>query len=80
MNAHPLTIVGSIANVLALYYLPRRRMRAMYLFVFSSLAFLLWAVVVREAPLVIQQVILLLLNIRTIYIWQRNGEGNGKHV
>ena len=64
--------LAAVLNVVGLYCLPKKRMIAMYFFVASSLVFLVWAAIIGSEAVVLLQVVLMVLNIRTILIWRKD--------
>lgn len=68
--------VGAALNVIGLYLLAEHRLLAMYVYAVSSVSFLVWAVLNGVWSLVALQSVLLVLNVRVIITWRRNGSNN----
>ena len=66
--------VAAAFNLLGLWFLPKRKYLSVGLFTLSSLLFLLWALFTRTWAIAILEVVLVVLNVRTIYLW-RKAEG-----
>jgi hypothetical protein len=61
-------------NLVGLYLLPKRKYAAMVLYSLSSVCFLLWALHEGVTAIAVLQVVLLVLNVRTIIIWRRDAD------
>jgi len=66
--------LGAALNVIGLYLLPKQKYWAMGVFVATNIVFMVWAVTVQSWAILLLQVVLLILNIRTIYIWRQDND------
>ena len=67
--------IAVLLNIVGAYLLAKHPLKAMYVYIASSVAFLIWAALGSHWSIVLLQVFLLTLNIRVIYHW-RNHEAS----
>lgn len=67
--------IAALLNVVGVYLLARHRLVAMYVFMASSVAFLIWAVLEDHWSIALLQIFLLTLNIRVILHWRYDDNG-----
>jgi hypothetical protein len=63
--------IAVLLNVAGLWLLAKHPLRAMYVYVASSTAFLIWAIYARVWSIVALQVLLLVLNVRVVLMWRK---------
>lgn len=66
--------IGAVLNVVGLYLLANHKLKAMYVYLLSSTAFIVWGTLTETWSIVALQLILLTLNIRVIVKWRNNHE------
>lgn len=64
--------IGAVLNVTGLFLLANHRLKAMYVYLLSSVAFLIWGTLNEIWAIVALQAVLLVLNIRVIVKWRNN--------
>lgn len=65
--------IGAALNVLGLFLLADHKLKAMYVYTLSSVAFIVWGVWTQTWSIVALQSVLLILNVRVIVKWRNNG-------
>lgn len=63
--------IGAALNILGLWLLPKRKYAALFVFLFSNVAFMIWATTAKNYAILILQGILTVLNVRTYIIWRQ---------
>jgi hypothetical protein len=66
--------IGAGLNIVGLWLLPKSRMIAMYVYLVSSVMWIIYAAYHNIWSLILLQIVLLLLNIRTIVIWKKEAQ------
>jgi len=64
--------VAAVLNITGAWLLPRRRYAAMAVYALSSIVFAVWAATKGSSAIVLLQLVLLALNIRTVLIWRND--------
>lgn len=64
--------IASALSLLAVYLLAKHPQKAVMVFIASSFSFLVWALLREVWSIVALQSVLLILNVRTLYIWRKN--------
>jgi hypothetical protein len=64
--------IAATLNIVGMWLLPKRRYWAMIVFIASCTTFIVWGITQAQWAIVALQVVLLILNIRTIYIWRKH--------
>jgi len=64
--------IGAVLNVTGLYLLADHKLKAMYVYLLSSIAFIVWGTLTETWSIVALQAILLILNLRVIIKWRNN--------
>lgn len=67
--------VGAVLNIVGLFLLADHRLKAMYVYLLSSISFIVWGTLTETWSIVALQAVLLTLNLRVIIKW-RNNHGN----
>ncbi len=67
--------IGAVLNITGLYLLADHRLKAMYVYMLSSVAFIVWGTLTETWSIVALQAVLLSLNLRVIIKW-RNHDGH----
>jgi len=63
-------------SVVATYLLPKRKLIAVYIYLGSSVLYLVWACYAHIWSIAVLQLIMITLNIRTIILWKPPKQGS----
>ena len=70
--------LASGLSLIGMYLLPRDRTLAIYICIISSCFFLVWSVQIRSVAIALLQVVMIIINLRTLLIW-RTENGNKRN-
>lgn len=62
--------LGVMTSVAGWYLMPKRREYAMVVFLFGNASWITWAVMMNVWSILALQVIFVVLNVRTLYLWR----------